>query len=339
MMHKMSSSLLCLLTLSALAFPSTALAANDPEDVLLDEDVRRDLASRPETFSSPELPAAAPSVLPDLRLSNSTSLLHELQKKPQTSKTDEPLDPTDPLQFMTSFRLGLEFNDLSNGEGSNGFLRLQGNMALNPKMLLHAELPLGWSNLSHTSSDAGIGDLRFAFYYLGKRESDSRKLIQGVMPGVELILPTGSATNGLGGDAGLLIPYLNLQMNVSETVTISNVLRYVHSFSRYRPAGNPDINVPTSSKGRNSQDGKTVREIWWQIPVTVKPEDMWLTWMTFTPDMAWNFQDNMTRSYRLDIEAGKTFKEDFSVAANLTLPLNSGNAINWIFGIQAILTF
>ncbi len=66
---------------------------------------------------------------------------------------------------------------------------------------------------------------------------------------------------------------------------------------------------------------------------------MWLTWMTFTPDMAWNFQDTMTRSYRLDIEAGKTFKEDFSVAANLTLPLNSGNAINWIFGIQAILTF
>jgi hypothetical protein len=66
---------------------------------------------------------------------------------------------------------------------------------------------------------------------------------------------------------------------------------------------------------------------------------MFLSWITITPDLAWNFHDKTTHSYGLDFEVGKNFKDDFAAAANLTFPLNDGNVVNWTFGIQAILAF
>lgn len=331
MMQTISLPRLSLLALSLLLLPRVAPSSNDPDEFLIDDVRLLDMAPPGESESE--------ASFPEIRMSGSSSMLTELQKKPETSKSAPPLDPTDPLQFTTHVRLGFEHNELGSGEGSNSFLRIQGNYAIDPKVMLHGEIPFGWSNLSHYSTGAGLGDLRFAIYYLAKNDPDERKLFQGVMPGFELLLPTGRATDGLGGDATLLIPYVDLRMRAGESVTVSNVLRYVHSTSKYRAAGNPDINVPSNSPGRDTQDAKTVREIWWQIPVSVKTQDMFLSWITLTPDFAWNFHNKTTRSYRLDFEAGKQLKEDFAISANFTIPLNDDNVIKWIFGIQAVLAF
>lgn len=337
MKHMISSPVFCLL--SALILPATPLASQSatPARAAPSTQSQNPRTDQPRSPVGPRIDAETGTER--LARESSASLWEDLQKKPESSKMDEALDPSNPFQMKNSVRLGFEFNNLANGEGNSTFLRAGGDFVVAPKMKLHADLPLAWSDLSHHNTDLGFGDLRLGWYYLAKDEPDARKLFQGFMPGVELVLPTGGATDGLGGDAGLLMPYVNLKMQAGETVTVYNVFRYVHSFSGYRAAGNPDINTPVAFKGKDTQLGKTVREIWWQIPITVKPKDMWVSWFTLTPDLAWNFHNTTRRSYRFDIEAGKNLKEDFAVSANLTLPLNNDNTIKWIFGVQAVLTF
>lgn len=337
MKHMISSPVICFL--SSLILPVTALPAQSTASAAAPVSLQTHAPSALEYLPAGQPQIDAETGTERLARESSSSLWENLQKKPESSKMEEALDPSDPFQMKNSVRLGLEFDNLANGEGNSTFFRASGDFVLNPKMKLHADLPLAWSSLSHHNTDFGLGDLRLGWYYLAKNDPDPKKLFQGVMPGVELILPTGNATDGQGGDAGLLMPYFNFKMQAGERVTVYNIFRYVHSFSSYRAAGNPDINVPSAFKGKDTQLGTHVREIWWQIPVTVKPEDMFVSWFTLTADLAWNFHDKTRRSYRFDIEAGKTIKDDFAVSANLTLPLNNGNTINWIFGVQAVLSF
>jgi len=311
-----------LLLLSSLGSPAVA------DEPLALETVRLDATGSPALAGDPE--ASLADLVAELRFGRDPGA----QRKP-----DERVgDIQDPFHFTQWGGAQFEHTRLANGEGTISGIRLIAALPIKEKHLVRVELPLLTTDLSGTGREAGIGDIRLRYTYLASRNEDKEKLVEGVLPFAELILPSGDEDEGMGFGTTQLDLGVTAPMRIGETVSVVPIATWMHSFGGVRPAGNTDLNVPGAHEGADTRIDRQSRVLRTQIRTVLRdPESIWLDWLTIDVDLAWNFADPMTRSYRLQFEAGKMLKKDFGAQALLTLPIGGEETIGHRFALLAVL--
>ncbi|MEZ5990455.1 MAG: hypothetical protein R3F30_15345 [Planctomycetota bacterium] len=316
----MFGTLLLLSSLGSLAVADDPLAL---ETVRLDTTGAAPIAADPEAGSLADLVAA-------LRFGADPAV----QRKP-----DERVgDIQDPFHFAQWGGAQFEHTTLADGEGTISGIRLIAALPIQEKHLVRVELPLLSTDLSGTGREAGVGDIRLRYTYMASRNEDKEKLVEGVLPFAELILPSGDEDEGMGFGTTQLDFGATAPMRVGETVSVVPIVTWMHSFGGVRPAGNTDLNLPGAHEGADTRIDHQTRVLRTQIRTVLRdPEAIWLDWLTIDVDLAWNFSDPMARSYRLQFEAGKMLKKDFGAQAMLALPIGGDETIGYRFAVLGIL--
>ena len=121
-----------------------------------------------------------------------------------TSKKVEEIDPAKPTNFYTQVNVAAEYS-FGKGDELIG-TRISGQYTFNPNNLVLFELPLLY-NIDRKAG--GIGDIRLRYFAIIKKDYNKTfPKVATVAPTIDVVLPTGSFKNGIGGSSLVIAPGL-----------------------------------------------------------------------------------------------------------------------------------
>lgn len=133
------------------------------------------------------------------------------------------IDPSKPTNFYSSINNALEFSSRGAGENLIGY---RANLVLSPseRHLFLGEIPLLYNT---KSKNFGIGDIRARYFYLPYKNYE--KFFGAFGPSIDIIAPTGSASNGIGSGRWTIAPGVAMGLMFAEWLQIFPILSYQYA--------------------------------------------------------------------------------------------------------------
>jgi hypothetical protein len=137
----------------------------------------------------------------------------QAQEKPE-------IDASKPTNFYSYLNNSLEF---TSREKNGNLVGYRANVTYSPsdKHLFLGEVPLQY-NLKREKF--GLGDIRVRYFYLPYKDYD--KFVGALGPSVDIIAPTGKASNGIGAGRWIVAPGVATALMFADWIQVFPVLSY-----------------------------------------------------------------------------------------------------------------
>jgi len=232
--------------------------------------------------------------------------------------------PADPTQFARAIDFTLEWVNLRGGDGNITFLHTTWSQPLgeSEQFQFVLDVPIGYSNTDSVGDHFGIGDVRIQFAWHPWDAPDPRDawFLAWTLQ-ADLLIPTGSESDGLGGGDWLVAPAAVFKFQVSRTLLYLTT-RWLYADS-IRPANVRGFNVPGNDIGPNTRSKTRLSAL------NVELAAAWefdrrknaVHWFALTADYSANLVGNENSLMLLKARIGRSIGDTFSVDLDLWFPL------------------
>ena len=156
-------------------------------------------------------------------------------------------NPADVTEAATHLELMPEYNKLNDGEAYLIRLLYDYDWA-EGKYSVTAEIPFGQIRRDDGSKDEGIGDIRTRFFWKFYDAPGSK--LENMMFNLDVFLPTGDSSKGLGLGTFQIVPNLIFALPVNKSFTIYPAIKYKFSTGKTegRSSAFPPGRTPISDR-------------------------------------------------------------------------------------------
>ena len=244
--------------------------------------------------------------------------------------------PWDRLEREHRIDGDFSWSRIAGGLGSDYTTAMRWRQPLaNAEHLVELEIPFRWTNYRGLRANAGLGDVRVQYYWMGRAQSTKNGTLRGWAPTLNVVVPSGQEEKGLGFGNWLLMPGLTTTHRISDTWKLQTTLSYVQSLGPIIPAGHPEIIIP-SIKG-TALLPQDVQGLWLEPRFLIEPRGWLVDWVAMTPDYFANFDGQAKSLLTTKFALGRVLTPNFALHANFWVPFSASDSTLvtlWGFGIS-----